>query len=80
MLIDPSWLLEFDEEMSAYLGEEGVLPGEGADPKGIPFRSFIERKPEPLGAEYKTMVDGTTGVGLRAEVQEGAARHAMQPW
>ena len=43
--------------MSAWTGEEGVLDGR-EQYKPIPFLSFIERKPEPLGAELKTLADG----------------------
>ncbi|KAL1499847.1 hypothetical protein AB1Y20_012531 [Prymnesium parvum] len=48
-LVVPSYLLVADEAMSAWLGQEGVVPGVGANSKPIPFLSFIERKPEPLG-------------------------------
>lgn len=70
-LIVPSWLLEMDESMSAYLGAEGVADGEHANSDPIPHRSFVERKPEPLGAELKVICDGESGVFLQLELQEG---------
>ena len=41
---------------------------------------FIERKPEPLGGELKTLADGWSGVFLRLELQEGAERHKNQKY
>ena len=56
-LVIPSWLLTGDESMSAYTGTEGVRPGAGIkdNHKPIPLLQFIERKPEPLGAEIKVV-------------------------
>ena len=34
------------------------------------------RKPEPLGTEFKTIVDGLSGIMLWVEVQEGKDRMA----
>lgn len=76
--IIPSWLLVGDESMSLWLGTEGVLNGVGANPFPIPNLSFIERKPDPLGAELKVLADGNCGVFLRLEFQEGAGRHCHQ--
>jgi len=38
---------------------------------GLPFLSFIMRKPEPLGTEFKTVADAVTGIFLYLELQEG---------
>ena len=70
-LIVPSWLLVMDESMSAYLGAEGVADGENANSDPIPHRQFVERKPEPLGAELKVICCGESGVFLQLELQEG---------
>ena len=46
---------------------------------GLPNRSFIARKPKPLGIEYKCDADATTGVMLHLEIQEGKdAKRATQ--
>ena len=42
--------------------------------RGMPGLMFVMRKPEPLGAEYKTLADGDTGVMLHMELQEGKER------
>ena len=80
MLIVPSWALTEDEEMALWLGDEGVVEGAGANPKPIPKTSYVERKPDPLGAEFKTVADGESGCGLRAEVQEGSPEHEKQQY
>ena len=55
------------------------MPGVGADWKPIPWLSFVERKPEPLGAEVKVLADGNSGCFLNLELQEGAEAHARMP-
>jgi len=40
----------------------------------LPHLSFIVRKPEPLGTEFKNLVDGVTGTMLWLEIQEGKER------
>ena len=47
----PGWLNTVDETMDPWTGPEG--PG----PDKIPARSFVPRKPEPLGAEVKCAAD-----------------------
>ncbi len=42
--------------------------GEGA----LPHYSFVPRKPEPHGTEFKTVCDGRHGLMLYMEIQEGA--------
>ena len=42
----------------------------------LPNLSFVMRKPEPLGTEFKTIVDGLSGIMLWLEVQEGKDRMA----
>ena len=41
---------------------------------GLPNISFIKRKPEPLGTEFKNIVDGLTVQILWLEIQEGKDR------
>ena len=77
-LIVPSWLLSGDELMSMWLGEEGVQAGVGSDFRPIPHRSYVERKPEPLGCEMKVVADGNIGAFLSLEVSEGAECHELQ--
>jgi hypothetical protein len=55
-----------DEMMMAWTGYSG--------PGGIPHLSFVKRKPQPLGAELKAVCDGTTGVCMLVELQEGKER------
>ena len=38
---------------------------------GLPNISYIERKPEPLGTEFKTSCCPVTGVMTRMEIQRG---------
>ena len=45
----------------------------------MPHLSFIARKPEPLGTEFKNLVDGLTGEMLWMEVQEGKDRMKLKP-
>eukprot|EP00965_Chrysotila_dentata_P079503 2622036-Pleurochrysis_carterae.AAC.1 len=67
--------------MSAYTGENGPPdPKVGAQHKRLPFQSYVERKPEPLGAEIKDSACGESGVIFFLEVMEGAAAHAGQKW
>ena len=37
----------------------------------LPNISYVLRKPEPLGTEFKNVVDGMTGNMLWLELQEG---------
>jgi hypothetical protein len=43
-----------DEMMFEWTGQVG--------PGGIPFLSFIERKPKPLGSEFKSVCEGYFGM------------------
>ena len=36
--------------------------------------SYIKRKPEPLGTEFKNLVDGLSGQMIWLEIQEGVDR------
>jgi hypothetical protein len=45
---------------------------------GLPNISFILRKPEPLGTEFKTMACSETGIMLYLEIQRGKAE--MPKW
>ncbi|CAB9527834.1 unknown protein [Seminavis robusta] len=54
-----------DESMSAYKPQTTKTGN-------IPHLSYIDRKPEPLGTELKTVACSKTGVIIYAEIQEGA--------
>jgi len=64
-LIRPGPYLTIDEMMSA---------GKGIDAKyasfGCPGKTYVGRKPQPWGIEFKSVVEGTLGVCLRLELQE----------
>ena len=55
-----------DESMSAWVPRTSKTGG-------LPHLSFVERKPEPLGTEFKVVSDFATGVLLHLEVMEGGA-------
>ena len=40
----------------------------------LPNLSFIKRKPEPLGTEFKVAMDGLTGKSLFLKIQEGKSK------
>ena len=40
---------------------------------GLPHLSFVERKPELFGTEFKVVADFSTGILLHLEVMEGGA-------
>ena len=65
----PGWLLAPDESMDPWIGPAG--PG----PDRIPRRSFVRRKPKPLGAEVKACGDATTGILIRNETCCGKETH-----
>jgi hypothetical protein len=66
----PGWLLGDDESMCAWRGSEGLR-----SILKIPKKSWVPRKPEPLGAELKTTGDALSGVLLHVEIQEGKEAH-----
>jgi hypothetical protein len=66
----PGSRLTPDESMVSWTGNSG--------PGGIPHLSFIRRKPKPLGCEFKSVCDGSTGVCLYIETQEGKVRMARK--
>ena len=41
---------------------------------GLSILSFIISMPKPLGSEFKCVADGSTGIILFLELQEGAVR------
>ena len=57
----------FDESMSAFVPRTTKTGG-------LPNLSYIARKPEPLGTEFKCICDGLTGKLIWLEVQEGKER------
>ena len=70
--LTPGPSLNPDESMFAWKGKSGV--------GGLPHMSFVKRKPEPLGLENKNTCDGTSGVMLFMEMQEGKIRMARKKW
>ena len=61
-----------DEMMFEWTGQVG--------PGGIPFLSFIERKPKPLGTEGKSVCEGHFGICMYIELQKGKVRMARKKW
>ena len=53
-----------DESMSAWRPRTSPTGG-------LPHISYVIRKPEPLGTEFKTAADPATGIMLALEIQEG---------
>eukprot|EP00951_Prasinocladus_malaysianus_P014339 scaffold108899_cov15-Prasinocladus_malaysianus.AAC.1 len=70
--IQPGMINVLDESMSAYQPRKDKLGG-------LPNISFIQRKPKPLGTEFKTSCDGHTGVMLHLEIQEGKDPMRLKP-
>ena len=68
--VHPGWLMGVDESMCAWRGAEGLR-----SLLKIPKKSWVPRKPEPLGAELKTTGDALSGLLLHVEIQEGAKQH-----
>jgi hypothetical protein len=56
-----------DESMIQWTGASGP-------PTGMPHMSYVPRKPVPLGCEVKCVADGTSGVMMYIELQEGKTR------
>jgi hypothetical protein len=48
--------------------------GASGPPHGMPHISFVPRKPVPLGCAVKCVCDGTSGVMMHIEIQEGKTR------
>jgi hypothetical protein len=46
----------------------------------MPHVSYIPRKPEDLGCELKTVCDGTSGLMMFMEIQEGQTRMRQKTW
>ena len=42
--------------------------------KNLPILSYVIRKPEPLGTEFKNIVDGVTYIMMWLELQDGKER------
>ncbi len=49
-------------------------------PGGIPHLSFVERKPKPLGSEFKSFCEGHFGLCMYLELQKGQVRMARKKW
>ena len=69
-VVIPGWLLLTDEEMNAYRGMIGLN-----NEHKCPHRSFVKRKPEPLGVEMKGIGCALSGIVLRQEICEGKHRN-----
>ena len=65
--IRPGPTLVLDESMSAWRPRTTELGG-------LENLSYIKRKPEPLGTEFKVAVDGKSGVMLHLEIQKGVEK------
>ena len=61
-----SWIKVLDESMSAFKPRTTKTGG-------LPNISFIARKPEPLGTEFKTVCCALSGLMLHMEIQRGKA-------
>jgi hypothetical protein len=61
------WIVTHDESMIQWTGASGP-------PTGMPNMSYVPRKPVPLGCEVKCVADGTSGVMMYIELQEGKTR------
>lgn len=61
-----------DESMSAWRPRTTATGG-------LPNITFLVRKPEPLGTEFKDVCDGTHGVMLYLEIQEGRDGMRIKP-
>jgi hypothetical protein len=62
------WIVTPDESMIQWTGASGP-------PHGMPHLSYVPRKPVPLGCcEVKCVADGTSGVMMYIELQEGKTR------
>ena len=46
---------------------------------GLPNITYVQRKPKPLGTEFKCFVDAITKIMLYIEVQEGKVRMSSKP-
>ena len=65
---------------------EVIVPDEAMSPfrprttadGGFARISFIDRKPKPMGTEFKCVADGHHGLMLYLEIQEGAAAMALK--
>jgi hypothetical protein len=65
------WSAVIDDTMFAWRGKGGA--------GGMPHLSYTPpRKPEDLGCELKTVCDGTSGVMMHVEIQEGKTRMARK--
>ena len=71
-VFEPGWNVGPDESMSAYTGHEGDKP------EDIPHAMFVERKPEPLGAELEDCADAQCGCIFGIEINEGATEMAKK--
>ena len=68
-----SHILVFDELMSVFVPRTTKTGG-------LPNISYILQKPEPLGTEYKNLVDAFQGKIVWKEIQEGKERMRNKPY
>ena len=71
-VLHPSWIICLDESMSAWTGR-GFDGASEYKPGFCPHLSWVPRKPEPTGVEYKTACCAVSGVMIAAEAEEGKA-------
>ena len=64
LLLRYSPTLVIDESMSAWVPKTTPCGG-------LPNITYVARKPEPLGTEFKVIADATTGCFISVEVQRG---------
>ena len=71
--VESSWIKVLDESMSAWRPRTSKNGG-------LPNISYIIRKPEPLGTEFKTVCCPVTGVMTYMEIQRGKSGMSTQPY
>ncbi|KAF4136960.1 Transposase IS4, partial [Phytophthora infestans] len=74
-VISPGAVLCVDECMSSWQGREEKYTHDG-----IPHLTKIQRKPEGVGAELKSIGDGDTGILLGLDIMEGAQRQRQKAY
>ncbi|GMF17700.1 unnamed protein product [Phytophthora lilii] len=74
-VISPGAVLCVDECMSSWQGSEEKYTHDG-----IPHLTKIQRKPEGVSAELKSIGDGDTGSLLGLEIMEGAQRQRQKAY
>jgi hypothetical protein len=71
LVLKPGTFLCIDESMCAWQGMESKIAGKF----GMPHVTKIARKPEGIGAEFKTLADVDTGTIINMDIMEGSDRN-----